>query len=272
LQSSVLLEIEEQANFKFGRFYLGDSSSDIYSSNHTALLRSCLQDEETIVDIQAIFSSAVGLSLLMVQQFSICRTQFCFDMSHSLNTCSAYRNREEKEVLFHISLSLWPENAIVAKNLAYNLETAGIFEPALDVYQSSGFITSDPGLLIHELSCAPVLFSEYSTVTEILDRLDKNMHLLLSKNFSYGVKYDNPMFIIRDIPMNIQYVGRNPAWYYTVLSKSITPISADLEVSLISLTNRKSALLDLPIEAKILQKDSNTNTVRIGIVSGIISI
>ena len=87
----------------------------------------------------------------------------------------------------------------------------------MDLYHSVATLTGDVGLFLHELMCAPALLWNEAQSVELVQRFDSNLHYLSNREMKEV--QDDPLFLLRELPVNIQVFNL----YYTLLyiTKSI---------------------------------------------------
>jgi hypothetical protein len=130
-------------------------------------------------------------------------------------------------------------------------------QAALDVYRSTRKLTGDIGLLLHELMCAPaLLWSEYQT-EEFIRRIETN--LLHLSTIEINVSEEDPIFILRQLPVNIQYLGRPPSYFYEILSNFLVRVNPSLQESYLTENSNSNGKVDDFVV---------TLTIRLGIISG----
>jgi len=130
---SLYLEVGPLSNFSFGHFSLQRSRISVLE--FFPMVLPCFRNDDLLVwNALTSFSSSTGLTIAESDVLSICRSPMCLDASHRLNACCVKMPNMDKEIFFHLSLAIWPRNAIVAKNLAYNLEAVGIFGVTFTMY------------------------------------------------------------------------------------------------------------------------------------------
>jgi hypothetical protein len=126
-------------------------------------------------------------------------------MSHRINSCpSMVKLNEEKEVLLHVALAVWPWNIYVHKNLLYYYEWHGYSGAMQALNADALLLTGDESLLLHQVFLAPpILYSENQA---------EDIHLrMLQKSYEFvshaAVTTRNPQHDIRELQQNIEYIG-----------------------------------------------------------------
>ncbi len=95
------------------------------------------------------YESSIGRNLIDLNNI-FPTYEYMFRLSHELNSCTPKLDiASHKEIIRHLSLSLFPANTLTIKNLAYDLEKLGSHEDAESLLQSCINLTGDLGCILH---------------------------------------------------------------------------------------------------------------------------
>lgn len=125
------------------------------------------------------------------------------------------------------------------------------------MYRSTRMLTGDIGLLLHEFMCAPALLWSESQTEELIRQIEIN--LLYLPTIEINVSEEDPIFTLRELPVNIQYLGRTPSYFYESLSTFLVRVSPSLQESYFTVKSNSNPNSDDFVV---------TFTIRLGIISG----
>ena len=214
----------EPSVFRFGQFDLrdggGDTTGEVLDGTimgDTKILLSCLGSEWQAELALSIFYAAKGMTIQeSLQSLSIIDEHMA--LSHALNTCSPDKLLDEKEFLLQVSLSVYPDNLLAAKNLGFTLEWFGYVGAAKEVFGSVGYRLNDLGSLLHEALGTSMLWEQGQEVKIFQDIKDKLQQYLTQSFVSVP---DDILYLMRDLPFNLQYLGFPPSELYNLLSQHL---------------------------------------------------
>jgi hypothetical protein len=119
------------------KFIIGDGyyiDNVIYNSTLIQeVLFECFNDIHTIANIYLLFESRRNMNLIEIANISS-RSEYYFQISHTINGCTVNKSKHIKLLLWHISLALWPWNSYSIWNIGYVLEWDGCIGVVLDMY------------------------------------------------------------------------------------------------------------------------------------------
>mmetsp|Transcript_20574 Transcript_20574/g.29475 ORF Transcript_20574/g.29475 Transcript_20574/m.29475 type:complete len:739 (-) Transcript_20574:1119-3335(-) len=212
------------------------------------------------------------------------RAFHCANLASDMNT---------KEILFHISIILWPQNSNSIKSLGYALECFGHTSAARSAYLQCFLLTSDYGCWIHFLLASPTLSKSDSLSKKAFRKSLSGFHQLLQMNSNtcgdiaqmicgqqivdmvYSNAESNRRTAVSDdirskssiidlktltaLPLNPQYLGQPPAIIYSLLSTALTSHFPSLTFPAIQSLHY--------IQARREIFSGGENVIRLGIVS-----
>ena len=250
----------EPSEFRFGQFDLrdggGDTTGEVLDGTimgDTKILLSCLGNEWQAELALSIFHAAKGMTIHeSLESLSI--TDEHMALSHALNTCSPDKLLDEKEFLLQVSLSVYPDNLLAAKNLGFTLEWFGYVGAAKEVYGSVGYRLNDLGSLLHEALGTSMLWEQGQEVKIFQDIKDKLQQYLTQSFVSVP---DDILYLMRDLPFNLQYLGFPPSELYNLLSQHLYKNFPFLE----------HAYIDAPSSHSIPSHKGIKDAIRLGVVA-----
>lgn len=195
--------------FKIGVFQFDKSIEDRFILD---LLKRCSSlDKHTSFDYSTVFLLLKGTQgwrlseLAESYTYQHIWTKTAELLSHRINSCpSAFRINEEKEVLLHAALAVWPWNTYVQKNLLFYYEWHGFNGAMKALYTDSLLLTGDESILLQQVfSSPPVLHSIQQAQNIHFDMLKKTHNFLVHAE----VTTHNPQQEIRELQQNIEYIG-----------------------------------------------------------------
>lgn len=172
------------------------------------------------------FTAAIGKALPDYAKL-VRNDDIVFNISHTLNSCSSsvyiqsdnpdkarlVANEEaRKEVTLNAALAVMPWNHMAVKNLAYEFEWMAYVNSSVplslmnDCRKIMGFV--DPGLELQSVFISPTLLQDE------FEAFYHHIHILTRAygtiNGPRGNSEDDPSMMIRELQLNIQYLGISP--------------------------------------------------------------
>ena len=213
---------DEPSTFRFGQYHLRDYGNDGRSrvldgsiKGDTDLVLSCLHSEWKSELALSLFYAAQGMSIEQALGSMSVLDEY-IDLSHALNTCTTELSFDEQELLLQVSLSVFPDNVFAAKNLGFILEWCGYIGAAKEVYLAIGNRFDDLGLLLNEALGTSSLWERGQEVHIYQDIKGKLQHYM---NKSFTSVPNDVLYLMRNIPLNLQYLGFPPSELYHLLSQ-----------------------------------------------------
>ena len=103
------------------------------------------------------------------------------DASYQIAFASSQEpDMNKREYLMHISLILWPQNAEVAKTLAYALECFGHTSAAKSLYAQCYFLSGNLGCGLHFMLAAPTILWNSIQAKRSFKNILADFHVILS--------------------------------------------------------------------------------------------
>ena len=226
---------EELPYFQLGEFYLrqgvgGRAEEDdedwIHQTIHACILlspsssssssssMSSLSDD---LAIQAMrhFQSGRGKTLIQVAKTYVKHAHVSLNaLSHTLNACVLmFNNADSREVILHVSLSVWPWNHYAALNYGYMLEWAGSACSARSLFEQLAFIAQHRGCLLQSaFTSAPLLWNEKDALLSQISIMSRAYSIIISRSPFHEeqqtlVDEGDPNEQVRELQLNAQYLG-----------------------------------------------------------------
>jgi hypothetical protein len=257
------LIVENEINpsiFKIGLFHnsqlnLRINNIDTQRYIYNVILNCFDNDNENSLLIFDVYNNSIGYSLL--ELYSKYSNEFN-EASHIANGCVINKNNQDKEILLHVSLALWPLNLYSIKNLAFIYDWDGKYVASRNLYLTS-VLTNDYGSIINLALSAPTLLWSSIQSENIYLRTLFSFYILLNNNSNDILLHNDldPMLSMREISLNPQYLGFSPRIIYELFSLSLIKLYPSLDINYI------------PISNKNIISSSINKLIRIGVISGI---
>jgi hypothetical protein len=192
-------------------------------------------------------------------------------LSQQLNSCSGYLENtgfydanKYKEILWQLSIALWPKNVLTLKNYAFFLEWNGYFQKTKSLYVYCIFNTHDQGCIFQNAFASylpAVVFNESQAFIGYYTILYDSF---LSLHFVNTYFKAEAYAMFRELQINQQYIGYSPGILSIIYHMTIKHIFPQ---SLI----KSNALLEYRDNTGLLQQFEKTSSdqapIRVGIFS-----
>lgn len=185
------------------------------------LLGHCFNNVTTTLHVNDIILSMYGLSIMeleSVKSKNVFDKQESFEISHQLNSCAIGASNEHKEIYLHSALAMSPSNVVAAKNLGFILEWSGHVSVAKSLYIECANVSGDKGCRLHAALVAPTIQWDAQqcsahyvhTLSSLFDILRRDQIAQLLYDDWYSEQINSPSVSLREVPLNVQYLGRGP--------------------------------------------------------------
>lgn len=177
--------------------------------------------------------------------------EILFNISHTLNSCasSTYIQSDNpdklklvaieearKELVLHVALAVMPWNHMAAKNLAYEFEWLAYVNSSIplslltDSRQLLDFV--DPGLELQSVFISPTLLKDqFEAFYHHIFILTRAYHIIRGPG---GHIEDDPSTKIRELQLNIQYLGISPGILSIAFGAVVNHLFPGISVSLLA--------------------------------------
>jgi hypothetical protein len=197
------------------------------------------------------FTAAIGKSLPDCAKWARSDDDIIFNISHTLNSCSSSlyiqsdnpnkallvaKEEARKEVTLNAALAVMPWNHMAVKNLAYEFEWLAYVNSSVplslmnDCKQIMGFV--DPGLELQSVFISPTLLrDQFEAFYHHIHILSRAYHTI---NDIRGNADDDPSMKVRELQLNIQYLGISPGVLSIAFGAVVNHLFPGISTSLLS--------------------------------------
>ena len=261
LSTAVIVEnpLTSPVEFKIGLFKFDEFTSDRFILE---VLKACstvgVEPSYDHNEVFLLFKNMQGWDLREAassRHHKYSFTNVSTALSHRLNAClGKVKSNEEKEVISHAALAVWPWNTYVHKNLLFYYEWHGYVGAMEALYVDSVILTGDESLLLQYIYAAPpMLYSIQQSQDIHIEMLRKYYEFVTFTSSSSS----NPHNEIREFQQNILYIGYSTGIVMEMYMTSITHRYNDFFVQI----NQTSLLSPVAVA------DRSSFRHRIGVVS-----
>jgi hypothetical protein len=207
------LTIDHSSAFTVGNFrFIDENASMPYIIDLlTQLLNGCVPLSQDYDQVASHWNLVQGQGLIIVAQRSK-QTNNLYQWSHTANMCTGKVDGNlHKEMLWHVSLALWPWNTLVVKNYAYILDWHSYSSYSRALTDDCIALTADSGCLLHHIFSADSPLHLPATDEALIQyhRILASASSARNQAGNWNVNEDIN-FLFRELPLNHQYLGFSP--------------------------------------------------------------